>query len=156
MEIIKRAGFTVAGYKITTNNKDAMEKGTIGMAWEHFFEKGIFNKVPNKLDERIYAVYTNFEEWFSEDSVNKNYDLIIGCKTSDPDGMAKWLNEVEIPEQNYSKYVAIWELPYSVVNTWEEIWKSDVKKNNTVDFEVYGYNSQKGDDSEVDIYLWMN
>jgi predicted transcriptional regulator YdeE len=70
--------------------------------------------------------------------------------------MAKWLNEVEIPEQNYSKYVAIWELPYSVVNTWEEIWKSDVKKNNTVDFEVYGYNSQKGDDSEVDIYLWMN
>jgi hypothetical protein len=31
----------------------------------------------------------------------------------------------------------------SVVKTWEDIWASDIKKNNTVDFEVYGYNSQK-------------
>lgn len=156
MEIIKRVGFTIAGYKITTNNKDAMEKGTIGIAWEHFFEKGVFNKVPNKADERIYAVYTNFEEGFSEDSMNKNYDFIIGCKLDNNEGLPKWLSEVKIPEQKYAKYVAIWELPFSVVKTWEEIWESDMKKNNTVDFEVYGYNSQKWKNSEVDIYLWIN
>jgi predicted transcriptional regulator YdeE len=107
MEIIKRAGFTVAGYKITTNNKEAAEKGTIGYAWEHFFEKGIFDRVPNKMDERIYVVYTNFAKGFAEDNMNTNYDVIIGCKTSDTEGLAKWLNEVEVPEQNYAKYVAI-------------------------------------------------
>jgi predicted transcriptional regulator YdeE len=43
----------------------------------------------------------------------------------------------------------------SVVKTWEDIWNSDIKKSNTVDFEVYGYNSQKWKDSEVDIYIWV-
>jgi len=155
MEIIPRAWFTVAGYKIRTSNKEAFEQGTIWGAWEHFFTKGIFDKVDNKMDDRIYAVYSNFEEGFEEDTMNKEYDLIIGCKTSDTTGLLKWLSAVDIPEQNYAKHIAIGELPWSVVTTWEEIWNSDIKKNNTVDFEVYGYNSQKWKDSEVDIYIWV-
>jgi predicted transcriptional regulator YdeE len=37
MEIILRTGFTVAGFKITTSNKEAMDKQTIAQAWNMFF-----------------------------------------------------------------------------------------------------------------------
>jgi predicted transcriptional regulator YdeE len=39
--------------------------------------------------------------------MNKKYDLIIGCKTSDSQGLLKWLSAVDIPEQNYAKHVAL-------------------------------------------------
>jgi hypothetical protein len=39
-----------------------MEKETIAQAWNMFFGKDIYSKIPNKIDDRIYAVYGNFEE----------------------------------------------------------------------------------------------
>jgi len=53
------------------------------MAWNDFFAKKIFEKIPNKIEDRIYGVYHNFEEGFSENTMDKTYELIIGCKVSD-------------------------------------------------------------------------
>ncbi|QFR38919.1 AraC family transcriptional regulator [Candidatus Gracilibacteria bacterium 28_42_T64] len=156
MERIQRAGFKVAGLKITTSNTQAINEGSIGIAWNDFFSKNIFAKIPNKIDDRIYAVYSNFEEGFSEDNMDKKYDLIIGCKVSDFTGLPKWLSSAEVPEQEYAKFVAIGNLPRAVLKTWEEIWESDIPKNNTFDFEVYSEKSQKGNNSEVDVYVGVN
>ena len=156
MEVIQRAGFKIAGLKITTSNSQAMDEWSIGMAWNDFFAKNIFEKIPNKIDDRIYWVYLNFEDGFSGDSLNKKYDLIIGCKVSDFDGLPKWLSGWEVPEQNYAKFVAVGNLPWAVIKVWEKIWSSDIGKNYTTDFEVYSEKSQKWKNSEVDIYVWVN
>jgi predicted transcriptional regulator YdeE len=121
-----------------------------------FFGKDIYSKIPNKIDDRIYAVYGNFEEWFSQDSENKNYDLIIGCKVESLEWLPKWLSNIEIPEQDYAKFVAVWNMPWAVLKQWEHIWNSDIKKNFSVDFEVYSQKSQQGKNSEVDIYVWVD
>jgi len=156
METIQRAGFKVAGLRITTSNTEAMNWWTIGMAWNDFFAKNIFEKIPNKIDDRIYGVYLNFEEGFSEDIENKKYDLIIGCKVSDFEWLPKWLSGWEVPEQQYAKFIAVGDLPRAVIKEWENIWNSDIEKNYTVDFEVYSEKSQKWKNSEVDIYVWVN
>ncbi|MCO7317717.1 effector binding domain-containing protein, partial [Riemerella anatipestifer] len=51
--------------------------------------------------------------------------------------------------------VAKGEMPNAVINTWIDIWNRDEELNRkyTYDFEVYGENSQKGQDSEVEIYI---
>lgn len=156
MEIIPRTGFTVAGFKITTNNKEAMKNESIAQAWNMFFGKDIYSKIPNKIDDRIYSVYWNFEEGFAQDSMEKNYDMIIGCKVESLEWLPKWLSNIEIPEQDYAKFTAIWNMPGAVIKEWENIWNSKIKKNFSVDFEVYSEKSQKGKHSEVDIYVWVN
>ncbi|MCP4523072.1 MAG: hypothetical protein GY828_02530 [Candidatus Gracilibacteria bacterium] len=153
MEIIPRTKFIVAGLKITTNNTSAMKNDTISEAWSMFFGKDVYSKIPNKIDDRIYAVYGNFEENFSEDNMKKNYDMIIGCKVESLDGLPKWLSSIEIPEQDYAKFVAVGNMPGAVLKEWENIWSSQINKNFSVDFEVYSEKSQKGKLSEVDIYV---
>lgn len=48
-------------------------------------------------------------------------------------------------------------MPGAVVETWEEIWENDDNLNRkyTSDFEVYGKNSQSGQNSEVEIFITL-
>lgn len=61
----------------------------------------------------------------------------------------------EFPAQNFKKFVVKGSMPQAVMTTWSEIWQQDqeLQRAYTYDVEVYGENAQKGDDSEVDIYI---
>ncbi|MET4083851.1 putative transcriptional regulator YdeE [Pedobacter sp. UYP30] len=47
------------------------------------------------------------------------------------------------------------EMPAAMVTTWNEIWGNDKRLNRkyNYDFEVYGEDAQKGENSKVDIYV---
>lgn len=46
-------------------------------------------------------------------------------------------------------------MPNAVVKMWKKIWQKDteLKRKYTTDFEVYGQNSQNGDNPEVEIFI---
>jgi predicted transcriptional regulator YdeE len=44
----------IAGLKIRTSNKNAMENQTIAAAWNDFFEQEIFLQIEQRLDQNIY------------------------------------------------------------------------------------------------------
>jgi len=44
----------------------------------------------------------------------------------------------------------------AVVNTWYEIWKADIDRSFTTDFEVYDERSENRDHAEVDIFIALN
>lgn len=156
METIRWEKMKIAGLKIRTSNKNAMENQTIAAAWNDFFEQEIFLQIEQRLDQNIYWVYANFDEWFSSDSLNKEYDLFIGCKVPDDFEAFDNIEILEIPEQNYQVFTAKWKLPDAVIQQWEKIWKSGVSKNFSYDIEVYGDKSQLWDQSEVDILIGVN
>ena len=95
-------------------------------------------------------IYTDYKSDFTED-----YTTIIGIPVSTLDEIPKGLIGREFQPDNFQKFTAKGEMPNAVVNTWIDIWNRDKELNRkyTYDFEVYGENSQNGENSEVEIYI---
>ncbi|MDY3326125.1 GyrI-like domain-containing protein [Riemerella anatipestifer] len=143
-------GFKVIGISTRTTNKDNKSKEDLGKLWGQFYAENIFEKIPNKVSDEIFSIYTDYKSNYTEE-----YTAIIGVPVSTLNEIPNGLVGREFEAENFQKFVAKGEMPNAVINTWIDIWNRDEELNRkyTYDFEVYGENSQKGQDSEVEIYI---
>ena len=78
--------FQVIGITVNTTNENGQSAQDIGQLWETFMSEGIAEKIPNKIDQSILSIYTNYEGDHTQP-----YDTILGCKVSSlqeiPEGM---------------------------------------------------------------------
>ena len=75
-KIVEQPEFSIIGIQVRTSNaKETTGQGDIPKQWSKFYKEGIADKIPNKLDSTIYAVYTNYASDY-----NGAYDFIIGMK----------------------------------------------------------------------------
>ncbi|RLZ06414.1 GyrI-like domain-containing protein [Faecalibacter macacae] len=143
-------GFKIIGISTRTTNKDSKAQQDLDNLWGLFFTQNIFDKIPNKVSNEVLAIYTDYKSDFTED-----YTTIIGVPVSTLDKIPEGLIGREFQTENFQKFTAKGEMPNAVVNTWIDIWNRDKELNRkyTYDFEVYGKNSQNGENSEVEIYI---
>ena len=122
--------FDVVGISIVTDNQKGAEE--INTLWERFFSEQIGQKVTNKADDVIYAVYSDYEG-----DHEKPYRLTIGYRvTSDETDEA--FHRVRIVDQSYAVLSAVGKQPESLIETWKAVWSSDLERSFKTDFEVYG------------------
>ncbi|MBZ2164546.1 GyrI-like domain-containing protein [Methanobacterium spitsbergense] len=140
--------FQVIGIEIRTSNEQAMED--IPSLWEKFYTKDIKKNIPNRLDNNVLAIYTNYEGNFT-----KPYTYILGCAVNSlsdiPDGMIG----KSISSAKYEIFTAKGKMPDKIVEVWQYIWSPeiDVKRSYVTDFEVYGDKYNDLENSEVEIYI---
>ncbi len=143
-------GFKLIGISTRTTNKDNQAAQDLGKLWEQFFTDNIFGKIPNKISNEIFSIYTDYKSNYTED-----YTAIIGVPVATLDKIPEGLTGREFPAGNFQKLTAKGEMPAAVVSTWVDIWQrnNELNREYSYDFEVYGERSQNGADSEVDIYI---
>jgi predicted transcriptional regulator YdeE len=146
-------GFKFIGISIRTTNENNQAYYDLESLWKDFFSRNITVLVPNKASNEIVTIYTDYQNDYKG-----FYTAIIGFVVSTLDNLPEGLIGREFEAENFIKITAQGEIPMSVADAWREIWKKDKKLNRryTYDFEVYGENSQKGINSEVDIYIASN
>src|SRR6516225_4942723 len=86
-KITSHEAFTVIGISArTANAKEATADGVIGKMWGRLFQEGLIEKIPNKADRNIVAVYTDYAS-----DHDGEYTYVLGARvTSDasvPEGM---------------------------------------------------------------------
>ena len=142
--------FKVIGIAVETTNKNGKSTEDMGKLWERFYAENISDKIPNKLSNEIYSIYTDYET-----NYKGKYTSIIGMRVKSFDNISPELIGREFAGGKYRKFIAKGEMPNAVVKTWGEIWSKDAELNRkyTMDFELYGEKSQNGKDSEVEIYV---
>jgi len=142
--------FKIIGISVETTNQNNQAATDLGQLWARFYNEQIFNKIPNKEREEVYAVYTDYESNYMG-----RYTTIIGQRVSTLDHIPEGLVGKEIKNEKLKKYLAKGEMPNAVVETWKEIWANDDRLNRSyiADFEVYGAKSQNGNKSEVEIFI---
>jgi predicted transcriptional regulator YdeE len=149
MQIQKIELFKVIGIKIRTTNKDGQSAKDIGSLWAKFLSENIADKIPNKIDRSILSIYTNYQGDYTQP-----YDTILGCKVSSLNEIPKEMIGQEFNGGEYVKYVSKGSLNKGIVyQTWDKIWKSDLNRAYTADFEVYGERAQNPENAEVDIFV---
>jgi predicted transcriptional regulator YdeE len=141
-----QASFKIVGISIRTNNQKAAND--LGKLWSKFIGENTAKKIPNKISEDIYSIYTDYES-----DHNGDYTNIIGYRVSSTENIGAGLVCKEIPMSDYQKFTAKGKFPECVQNTWGEIWNSEIKRSYVADFEVYGDKSMNMTDAEVDIFI---
>jgi len=141
--------FDVIGIKVRTVNDGSAGKD-LPMLWGKFLGEQLKEKIPNKVDDNIYCLYTNYDGDHTEP-----YDAILGCKVTTiqdiPDGMISHT----IKASKGAKFTAKGSLikGEAVVNTWFDIWKAGLDRSFATDFELYDERSNDVANAEVDIYI---
>ena len=142
--------FKIIGIATETTNANGKAAEDLGKLWEKFYFENIAVKIPNKISDEIYSIYTDYESDYTD-----KYTCIIGQKVDTleiiPDGLIGRVFQ----GGKHIKFVAKGQMPNAVVEIWKEIWAKDKELNRkyTADFEVYGQKSQNGENSEVEIFV---
>jgi len=142
--------FKIIGIEIETTNEAGKSAEDLGKLWTRFYAENIPNQIPNKTGEEVYSIYTDYESDY-----RGKYKAIIGQKVDSLVEIPTGLIGREFKEGKYKKFLAKGRMPNAVGEKWREIWANDEELNRkyTYDFEVYGKNSQNGENSEVEIYI---
>jgi len=147
--------FEVMGIEARTNNAaEAGPNGLIPKLWQRVTQPHALDGIPDRLDQNIYAVYTDYAS-----DANGDYTLVLGAKvrsgTKTPAGIAV----KSVPSGRYAVFTSdVGPVTTVVVETWKQIWsyyQSPVngQRGYRVDFEVYDQRAADPKHAQVDIYI---
>lgn len=141
--------FNVIGISVRTTNENGQSGRDIPALWSQFMTEEIQSKIPNKVSEDLFCIYTDYEK-----DHTKPYTTILGCKVESLDVVPENMIGKTIESANYKELIAKGNLSEGIVfNKWLEIWNSDLDRSFTADFEVYGEKTQNPEKAEVAIYI---
>lgn len=154
-KVVEQPGFTVIGIAARTSNaKEMTADGVIGKQWGRLMQEGVLTKIPNKADQSIVAVYTDYAS-----DHNGEYTYLLGARvTSDaevPAGMvAKKILGGQFAVFTSEKGPA----PQVVPATWIRV--NSLPKSATggdrayqADYEVYDERARDPQNLQVDVYV---
>jgi predicted transcriptional regulator YdeE len=140
--------FLVIGVEArTTNAREMSGQGTIGILWGRLAKEGLLDRIPNRVDDRIAAVYSDYES-----GKDGEYTYLLGAKVHAahyvPDGMVSR----QIRAGKYAMFTANGRpAAEMVISIWKEIWSLETGKklecDYQTDFEVYS------PDTSVEVYI---
>lgn len=141
--------FSIIGISVRTTNENQQAAQDIPALWQKFMSESILEQIPNKISTDIYSIYTDYESDYT-----KPYTTILGCKVSNLEEIPAGMVSKKIETTDYQKFVAKGNLQEGIVYTkWLEIWKADLNRKYTSDFEIYGEKAMNPNDAEVDIFI---
>lgn len=131
--VVQKPSMIVVGIECRTSNHPDAGPKDIPQHWGKFYSDNIMDQIPNKVSNDVIALYCDYESDYT-----KPYTFVIGSQVtaskSVPEGMVSKI----IPATSYVVFRAVGEYPKSLIDIWGQIWKTDLQRTYTGDFEVYG------------------
>lgn len=136
--------------KETTNNNGQAVKD-IGLLWQEFITKGYYQNIENKNNNKCIGMYTDYQGDF-----NKPYNFLACCEVNNKDCIKIPLVVKSIPGGKYAKFIINGDVQKSVGEFWGKLWKMDLDRKYSCDFEEYQNNSDDMQNQEIHIYIAIN
>jgi predicted transcriptional regulator YdeE len=122
--------FNIIGIYVRTTNEDGQAGNDIPVLWNKFITEAIADKIPNKIDNSIFCIYTEYEK-----DHTKPYTTILGCRVESLDIIPNGMIGKTFDEATYKKYMAKGNMLQGMVfDAWTKIWNSDLQRTFTADF----------------------
>ncbi|AZA99086.1 AraC family transcriptional regulator [Chryseobacterium joostei] len=149
MNNVKVEPFKVIGIAVRTTNENNQAAKDIPVLWEKLMKENIVENIPNKIDNAVYSIYTDYEK-----DHTKPYTTILGCKVASLDHIPDGMVGKSFDGGDYVKFTTKGNLAENlVINEWIKIWNMDLGRTFTADFEIYGEKAMNPADAEVDILI---
>lgn len=158
-QIVKQESFQMVGITASTNNqKESGSDAIIGQLWQQFLSEGLLNRIPDRVDQSIIAVYTDYAT-----DANGQYTFVLGAKIKPiptptlPEGMVVKL----VPAGRYAVFTSErGPVAKVVVAAWKQIWSyyqspANSQRAYRADFEIYDQRAADPTNAQVDIYIGL-
>ena len=155
-KVIHQDEFFIVGIEArTTTATEMSSQGVIPQQWQKFFQDGVMQKIPNRSDENIYALYTDFT-----DKRAGEYSVVIGVKVADKAHVPAGLVLKTIPAGNYAIFQSEkGPAPQVIPAAWQKIADAEdkgqlgVTRTYKADYEVYGAEAMDPQNLRADIHV---
>jgi predicted transcriptional regulator YdeE len=154
-KVVQQQAFTVVGIAARTNNaKEASSGGLIGRQWQRLFSEGLWQAIPNKVDDNIVALYTDYAT-----DANGDYTYVLGARVTKAENVPAGMAAKNVSGGRYAVFTSErGPTQQVVVATWKRIWSTpkDVlggDRTYKTDFEVYDQRARNAADAVVDVYV---
>ncbi len=149
MEKVNIEPFLVMGIEVRTTNENQKAAQDIVLLWQRFFGEQLLMQIPNRIDDTIYCLYTDYEGDHTQP-----YTTIIGCRVNSLESVPENMTARSFHGGSYIRMTVKGNLADNIViNQWYNIWNMDLDRAYTVDFEVFGNKAQDPTQTEVDIFI---
>lgn len=148
-------GFTVIGISARASNvREMTPDGVIGKQWGRLFKEGVLEKIPNKANSNIIAVYTDYAS-----DKNGEYTYVLGAKANPGAEALAGMVAVKVPAGTYAVFTSEkGPAPKVVPEIWQRI--NSLPKSAPggdrvykADFEVYDQRAADPQNLQVDVYV---
>ena len=140
-EIVNLEQKTVVGISAVTSNADPKMCKIIGDLWGKLYQGGVNASIKNKINEYAIGLYSDYSD--------DKYCVTVGNEVSKAENQE--LTVKIIPAGRYAKFSIHGHMQEAVAKAWGEIWKMDMDRSFTGDFEEY-LNSD-WDNADINIYI---
>ncbi len=141
--------FMVIGIEVRTSNTNGQGVKDIGNLWNRFLGDDILSRIPNKIDNTVYCLYTEYEGDHTQ-----QYTTVLGCKVENLETIPEGMVGKSFESGSYTKFTTRGNLSENLIaNEWFKIWNMDLDRSYTVDFEVFGEKAHNPKDAEIDIFI---
>lgn len=157
-KLVHQSAFSVIGISVRTSNaKETTSDGVIGKQWQKFFQEGVLQQIPNKVEGNIYAVYSDYAS-----DKNGEYSLTLGARVPDGSAIPAGLVLKTVRAGSYA-VVTSDQGPVAkvVVAAWQRVWEMEDKhtlggaRAYQTDYEFYDQRAANPQDSQVDFYIGL-
>jgi predicted transcriptional regulator YdeE len=154
-KVVQQAAFTVIGILArTTNAREMTADGVIGKSWGRLMQEALLARIPNKADNRIVAVYTDYAS-----DHNGEYTYILGAAVTSDAEVPAGMVAKKIRGGKYAVFTSEKGPPQKVV---PELWMKINSLPQTavggdrvygVDFEIYDERATDPQNLQMDVYI---
>lgn len=145
--VVHKPTIMVIGIECKTSNAPENAPHDIPKLWGQFYNEDIINQIPNKVSNEVIALYCDYEGDYTEP-----YSLVIGCSVSSLDSVPEGMVAKVIPAGSYAIFHAIGEHPACLIETWGNIWQTELQRTYTGDYECYGEKFSNSP-QEVEVFI---
>jgi predicted transcriptional regulator YdeE len=154
-KIVQAGEFIVAGIAARTSNAQEMTAGgIIGKQWARLVQEVVLEKIPNKLDQSIVAVYTDYDS-----DKDGEYTYLLGARVKSDAGLPAGIVAKRIPGGRFAVFTTAKGSAHKVVpETWMRI--NSLPKSAPggdrvyrADYEIYDERARDTQNMEADVYI---
>ena len=146
--VIHKPLMMVIGIECRTSNDSHAGPQDIPRLWQKFYADDVLSKIPNKASEEVIALYCDYEGDHTQP-----YTCVIGCTVTSIEKIPSGMVGKVIPASTFAVFQAVGDFPKSLIDTWGNIWHSNLKRSYVGDYEVYGQRFITGTPKEVDVLI---
>lgn len=140
-EVVNLEEKIIAGISAETSNNSPKMTEVIGSLWATLYQGGINQSIKNKMNSYAIGLYSDYS--------GDNYTVTVGNEVSKAENDE--LTVKIIPAGRYAKFSVHGNMVTAVAEAWGEIWKMNLDRSFTGDFEEY-LNSDD-ENADIDIYI---
>lgn len=145
-EIVELQEKVTVGITARTNNMSPDMGMIIGGLWGKFYEGGIYGQIKDKSSDKSLGIYSDYE-----DNEMGDYNITVACQVESTEKLPEGTVIKVIPAGRYARFVVKGRMQSAVAEFWQKLWKMELDRAFTSDFEEY----QNDDPQNTEVHIYI-